>query len=134
MLHNHTDRDEYLATGILHMTNAVSFINNDCKMVRRAALQQSVVTSGSAAACSRRVLRSLGDAITSRWPPPAPATPQPRPQIHGNMCMAAVVVTDSLDWKLHGFDLLSEAACTVSGPSATGYISNSHSVSQSVSE
>lgn len=31
------------------------------------------------------------------------------------MCMAAVVVTDSLDWKLHGFDLLSEAACTVSG-------------------
>lgn len=48
VLHNHTDRDEYLATGILHMTNAVSFINNDCKMVRRAALQQSVVTSGGA--------------------------------------------------------------------------------------
>ncbi|GBF94506.1 hypothetical protein Rsub_07040 [Raphidocelis subcapitata] len=57
-------RDEYLATGILHMTNAVSFLNNDCKM------------------------------------------------IHGNVCMAAIVVNDTLDWKLHGFDLLSEAALT----------------------
>lgn len=26
-------RDEYLAMGILHVTNAVSFLNNDCKMV-----------------------------------------------------------------------------------------------------
>jgi SCY1-like protein 1 len=25
--------------------------------------------------------------------------------------MAAIVVTETLDWKLHGFDLLSEAAC-----------------------
>ncbi|KAF6265414.1 armadillo-type protein [Scenedesmus sp. NREL 46B-D3] len=55
---------QYLATGMLHMTNAVSFINNSCNM------------------------------------------------IHGNLCMAAVVVTDSLDWKLHGFDLLSEHALT----------------------
>ncbi|GFH06115.1 protein kinase domain-containing protein, partial [Haematococcus lacustris] len=46
--------------GILHMTNAVSFLNNDCKL------------------------------------------------IHGNICMDAVVVTETLDWKLHGFDLLSE--------------------------
>ncbi len=29
-------------------------------------------------------------------------------QIHGNVCMAAVVVTEQLDWRLHGFDLLSE--------------------------
>ena len=29
-------------------------------------------------------------------------------QIHGNICMRAIVVTDSLDWRLHGFDLLSE--------------------------
>mmetsp|Transcript_346 Transcript_346/g.854 ORF Transcript_346/g.854 Transcript_346/m.854 type:complete len:822 (+) Transcript_346:2496-4961(+) len=55
-------RDEYLAMGILHITNAVSFLNNDCKL------------------------------------------------IHGNICMDAVVVTDTLDWKLHGFDLLSEHA------------------------
>ena len=27
-------RDEYLAMSILHMTNAVSFLNNDCKLVR----------------------------------------------------------------------------------------------------
>lgn len=26
-------RDEYLAMGILHITNAVSFLNNDCKLV-----------------------------------------------------------------------------------------------------
>jgi hypothetical protein len=31
--------------------------------------------------------------------------------------MAAVVVTDSLDWKLHGFDLTSEHALTVGVPS-----------------
>jgi len=31
-------------------------------------------------------------------------------QIHGNVCMAAVVVTEQLDWRLHGFDLLSEHA------------------------
>ena len=29
-------------------------------------------------------------------------------QIHGNICMRAIVVTQSLDWRLHGFDLLSE--------------------------
>lgn len=34
----------------------------------------------------------------------------PRFQIHGNICLSAVVVTASLDWKLHGFDLLSEHA------------------------
>jgi len=33
-----------------------------------------------------------------------------RSQIHGNVCMAAVVVTEQLDWRLHGFDLLSEHA------------------------
>mmetsp|Transcript_8758 Transcript_8758/g.18684 ORF Transcript_8758/g.18684 Transcript_8758/m.18684 type:complete len:802 (-) Transcript_8758:459-2864(-) len=53
-------RDEYLAMGMLHMTNAVSFLNNDCKL------------------------------------------------IHGNICLEAVVVTETLDWKLHGFDLVSE--------------------------
>eukprot|EP00198_Chlamydomonas_reinhardtii_P004430 XP_001693766.1 protein kinase [Chlamydomonas reinhardtii] len=55
-------RDEYYSMGMLHMANAVSFLNNDCKL------------------------------------------------IHGNICMAAVLVTASLDWKLSGFDLLSEHA------------------------
>lgn len=31
-------------------------------------------------------------------------------QVHGNVCMRAVVVTPTLDWRLHGFDLLSEHA------------------------
>lgn len=29
-------------------------------------------------------------------------------QVHGNICAAAVVVTPTLDWKLHAFDVLSE--------------------------
>ena len=29
-------------------------------------------------------------------------------QVHGNVCMASVVVTPTLDWKLHAFDVLSE--------------------------
>ena len=29
-------------------------------------------------------------------------------QIHGYLCLRAVVVTEQLDWRLHGFDLLSE--------------------------
>lgn len=37
-------------------------------------------------------------------------------QIHGNVCMAAVVVTESLDWRLHGFDLLSEHSGTADMP------------------
>ncbi len=36
------------------------------------------------------------------------STKSRRMQIHGNVCMATVVVTEQLDWKLHGFDLLSE--------------------------
>lgn len=30
-------RDEYYSMGMLHMANAVSFLNNDCKLVGRAA-------------------------------------------------------------------------------------------------
>ncbi|KAG6469929.1 hypothetical protein ZIOFF_070864 [Zingiber officinale] len=29
-------------------------------------------------------------------------------QVHGNVCMASVVVTPTLDWKLHALDVLSE--------------------------
>ncbi|KAI5439751.1 hypothetical protein KIW84_025216 [Lathyrus oleraceus] len=28
--------------------------------------------------------------------------------VHGNVCLASVVVTQTLDWKLHAFDVLSE--------------------------
>ncbi|XP_008782670.1 probable inactive serine/threonine-protein kinase scy1 [Phoenix dactylifera] len=55
-----TQRDEYFAWGLHQISKAVSFLNNDCKLV------------------------------------------------HGNVCLASVVVTQSLDWKLHAFDVLSE--------------------------
>ncbi|XP_022745761.1 N-terminal kinase-like protein isoform X2 [Durio zibethinus] len=55
-----TQRDEYYAWGLHQIAKAVSFLNNDCKLV------------------------------------------------HGNVCLASVVVTQSLDWKLHAFDVLSE--------------------------
>ncbi|XP_022764867.1 probable inactive serine/threonine-protein kinase scy1 isoform X3 [Durio zibethinus] len=53
-------RDEYYAWGLHQIAKAVSFLNNDCKLV------------------------------------------------HGNVCLASVVVTQTLDWKLHAFDVLSE--------------------------
>ncbi|XP_022873837.1 N-terminal kinase-like protein isoform X2 [Olea europaea var. sylvestris] len=55
-----SQRDEYHAWGLHRIAKAVSFLNNDCKL------------------------------------------------IHGNVCMASVVVTQTLDWKLHAFDILSE--------------------------
>ncbi|KAK6912178.1 hypothetical protein RJ641_024271 [Dillenia turbinata] len=55
-----TQRDEYYALGLHQTAKAVSFLNNDCKLV------------------------------------------------HGNVCVASVVVTQTLDWKLHAFDVLSE--------------------------
>ncbi|KAL8494623.1 hypothetical protein ACS0TY_025455 [Phlomoides rotata] len=57
---NGSQRDEYYAWGLHRIAKAVSFLNNDCKLV------------------------------------------------HGNVCMASVVVTQTLDWKLHAFDVLSE--------------------------
>ncbi|KAJ8434402.1 hypothetical protein Cgig2_002604 [Carnegiea gigantea] len=53
-------RDEYYAWGLHQIAKAVSFLNNDCKLV------------------------------------------------HTNVCLASVVVTPTLDWKLHAFDVLSE--------------------------
>lgn len=53
-------RDEYYAWGLHQIAKAVSFLNNDCKLV------------------------------------------------HANVCLASVVVTQTLDWKLHAFDVLSE--------------------------
>jgi SCY1-like protein 1 len=55
-----TKRDEYYAWGLHRIAKAVSFLNNDCKLV------------------------------------------------HANVCVESVVVTQTLDWKLHAFDCLSE--------------------------
>ncbi|GMJ14319.1 cytoplasmic tRNA export protein [Hibiscus trionum] len=66
-----TQRDEYYAWGLHQIAKAVSFLNNDCKLV------------------------------------------------HGNVCLESVVVTQTLDWKLHAFDVLSEhdgANGTATGP------------------
>ncbi|TYI78597.1 hypothetical protein E1A91_D06G223800v1 [Gossypium mustelinum] len=65
-----TQRDEYYAWGLHQIAKAVSFLNNDCKLV------------------------------------------------HGNVCLESVVVTQTLDWKLHAFDVLSEYDGT--GGTATG--------------
>lgn len=65
-----TQRDEYYAWGLHQITKAVSFLNNDCKLV------------------------------------------------HGNICLASVVVTPNLDWKIHAFDVLSEF--DGSNPEASG--------------
>jgi len=65
-----TQREEYYAWGLHQIAKAVSFLNNDCKLV------------------------------------------------HGNVCLASVVVTATLDWKLHGLDVLSEF--DGGNPAATG--------------
>lgn len=39
-------------------------------------------------------------------------------QVHANVCVASVVVTQTLDWKLHAFDVLSEF--DGNNPTATG--------------
>lgn len=44
-------------------------------------------------------------------------------QIHGGLCLEAVVVTKQLDWKLSGFDLLSEHATVASYDSPLRYAS-----------
>ncbi|XP_020205165.1 probable inactive serine/threonine-protein kinase scy1 isoform X1 [Cajanus cajan] len=65
-----TQRDEYYAWGLHQIAKAVSFLNNDCKLV------------------------------------------------HGNVCLASVVVTQTSDWKLHAFDVLSE--CDGSNETSSG--------------
>lgn len=47
-------------------------------------------------------------------------------QVHGNVCLASVVVTETLDWKLHGLDVLSEF--DGANPAASGpmLVSSSH--------
>lgn len=47
-------------------------------------------------------------------------------KVHGNVCLASVVVTATLDWKLHGLDVLSEF--DGANPAASGpmLVSSSH--------
>jgi hypothetical protein len=92
-------RDEYLAMGLLHITNAVSFLNNDCKLVS---------TSCNSSLQQANTFLCIGVAYK--------LVQLPASQIHGNICLDAVVITETLDWKLHGFDLLSEHTLPVCKP------------------
>ena len=47
--------------------------------------------------------------------------------MHGNVCLASVVVTPTLDWKLHAFDVLSEfdgSNGSASGPMLVVFITH----------
>lgn len=66
-----TQRDEYYAWGLHQIAKAVSFLNNDCKLV------------------------------------------------HGNVCLTSIVVTQTLDWKLHAFDVLSEFDGNIEAPNGS---------------
>jgi hypothetical protein len=111
---------------MLHMTNAVSFLNNSCNMVGATCYAQQCYTtqqgggSKHGLACTRAggPVVAVLNVCARPTPPPntlgqhqhAPTNTQQ--QIHGNLCMAAVVVTETLDWRLHGFDLTSEHTLT----------------------
>ena len=73
-------RDDYFAMGLSQVAQAVSFLNVDGKKA------------------------SVGGPHSNA----APDAPSVWAQVHGNVCLAAVVVTDTLDWRLHAFDIMSE--------------------------
>ena len=82
-------RDEYYSWGLNRIDKAVSFSNNDCKLVS---------TSNSSSSCLISLFLlfvALSDYLSSL-------------QVHGNVCLASVVATPTLDWKLHAFDVQSE--------------------------
>jgi hypothetical protein len=41
-------------------------------------------------------------------------------QVHSNVCVGSVVVTPTLDWKLHAFDVLSEYDAGTPGAEGPG--------------
>lgn len=82
-------RDEYYAWGLLQIAKAVSFLNNDCKLV--SILELNMVFFSLVFFFSYQFFTKLCLL-----------------QVHGNVCLASVVVTPTLDWKLHAFDVLSE--------------------------
>lgn len=84
-------RDEYYAWGLHQIAKAVSFLNNDCKLVSVHELNINMVFMLTG--CFFCVFFSDQLCVL---------------QVHGNVCLASVVVTQTLDWKLHAFDVLSE--------------------------
>lgn len=118
-------RSQYLGMGLCHIVKAVSFLNNDCKLVsapvtfclrasdavpRMKAVSSFAVWAGSQ--CGRTRPSERASALHAWCSGRRSFTTRgaANMQIHGNVCMAAVAVTDALDWRLHGFDLLSDHA------------------------
>ena len=110
-------RSQYLGMGLFHCVKAVSFLNNDCKLVcarlfiyfiiikKRISCRTS--KDASTGCLTKEGLKDIqrGNSNTA-----CSLADHACAQIHGNVCMAAIVVTEQLDWRLHGFDLLSEHA------------------------
>ena len=89
-------RDEYYAWGLNQIAKAVSFLNNDCKLVSTSnSICDQQNWSTPVSFLYSLLFASLSDYLWSL-------------QVHGNVCLASVVVTPTLDWKLHAFDVLSE--------------------------
>lgn len=82
-------RDEYFAWGLHRIAKAVSFLNNDCKLVSICTIDCEVTRFCILLYFNFELFFLLL-------------------QVHGNVCMSSVVVTETLDWKLHAFDVLSE--------------------------
>ncbi len=92
-------RDEYYAWGLHQISKAVSFLSNDCKLVHLDTNNSHVPWEGFCGNRCRVIIglvffnvQYMGDVL----------------QVHGNLCLASVVVTPTLDWKLHGLGVLSE--------------------------
>ncbi|RVX03159.1 N-terminal kinase-like protein [Vitis vinifera] len=78
--------DEYYAWGLHQIAKAVSFLNNDCKLTMECEVLLGILVDGEIRGFLFRIQH----------------------KVHGNVCLASVVVTQTLDWKLHAFDVLSE--------------------------
>ncbi|RVW42436.1 putative inactive serine/threonine-protein kinase scy1 [Vitis vinifera] len=79
--------DEYYAWGLHQIAKAVSFLNNDCKLTMECEVLLGILVDGEIRGFLFRIQHK---------------------EVHGNVCLASVVVTQTLDWKLHAFDVLSE--------------------------
>ncbi|KAL5991331.1 hypothetical protein ACLOJK_012238 [Asimina triloba] len=96
-----TQRDEYYAWGLHQIAKAVSFLNNDCKLVRIPSPRSLIPVSSTVIHFHQRFYMKFQLCFFLVVAKLVLA-------VHGNVCLASVVVTQTLDWKLHAFDVLSE--------------------------
>lgn len=84
-------RDEYYAWGLHRIAKAVSFLNNDCGLVSSTSVYICYFNNYNQFQLRNNI------SLFFFWV-----------KVHGNVCLESVVVTQTLDWKLHAFDVLSE--------------------------